>query len=412
MHRVSYTPDLAGVAPLSTTRQWHSNIMLKPGHPAVWKNGRLFEEACRWLNDEIVPTRASPNTWAQAAQSLVTWLDFLDATKVDWQHASKADLVAYRDGYLGAISPHTGTEYSAKTVAVRMTYIIDFICFAVENDWIDSDLRGVLSAPSRQFRRVPIDQDALAHIRKGLPKSAQDVGTTVARLNKLKPRAGQDNTVRVISREELAALLRWAGARPSERKPENGGSDRDFVVLAFGWACGLRVQEVADVPVLPILAISASSEVPGQMYKLPITGKGGKSRLIDVPGWLVLDLQAYIEGERKRALKKRGRRIEEKQLILNSEHSTRAGNPMTKPAMQNLMERACLGSGLITKVEKINPETNETLAESTPKYSMHCLRHTYAVMTYHNHRKSGYADVDAWKYLQQEPMERRALGVR
>ncbi|MCE7798702.1 site-specific integrase [Sphingobium sufflavum] len=378
--------------------------MLKAGHPAIWKDGKLFEEACRWLNNEIVPIKPSPKTWAQAAQSLLTWLDFLEAAEVDWQFAGQADLVAYRDAYLGAISPQTGKEYSANTIAVRMTYIIDFICFAVEHDWIDSDLRVGPIAPLRQSNRAPIDKDALAHIRKGSggPKGEDGVGAVVRRLNKLKPRSGQDDTVRTLSREDLTALLRWAGPRPSERKPGDGGSDRDFIVFALGWACGLRVQEIADVNVLSILGITASSEVLGQMHKLLITGKRMKTRLIDVPTWLVLDLQAYIEGERKRALRKRGPRVEEKQLILNSEYSTRTGKPMTKSAMQDLVERACLKIGLINNVKKVNPETGEVVVAQTPKYSMHCLRHTYTVMTYHNHRKSGYAELDAWKYVQMQ----------
>ena len=75
---------------------------------------------------------------------------------------------------------------------------------------------------------------------------------------------------------------------------------------------------------------------------------------------------------------------------------------MTKPAMQDLMERACSGTGLMTKCRKINPETGQVIVAQVPKFSMHCLRHTYAVMTCHNHRTSGYADLDAWKYIQMQ----------
>ena len=228
MHSVSFSPGSPGAAALASKlrKPWHSDTLQKDGHPAIWKDGKLLEEACRWLNEEIVQTRESPKTWAQAAQSLVTWLDFLEAADIDWRHASKADLTAYRDGYLGAVSPQTGQEYSANTVRTRMVYIVDFIRFAVEQDWIDSDLRAGSSLPPLRRHR-PIDSDALAHIRQGAPPE-EGAAASAARLNKLLPKAGQDDTMRVLRREELNSLLRWAGPRPIERTPEDGGSGRDY----------------------------------------------------------------------------------------------------------------------------------------------------------------------------------------
>lgn len=402
MYRISYSPDTASASLHRKPQSGQSEAGLKAGHPAVWRDGKLFEEACSWLNEEIVAVRRSQKTWAQAANSLLTWLDFLEVTEIDWRHAATKDLVAYRDAYLVAISPKTGKGYSDNTVSVRMTYIIDFINYAVRNGWIDSDLRGSPITRPIQSSRTPFDQDDFAYILQAGPGSDNGGGVASDRLNKLKPRAGQNDTVKVLSREELTALRRWAGPRPSERQPNDGGSDRDYIVLAFGWACGLRVQEIADISVLPILGISVNAAMPGQMHKLAVQGKGRKTRMIDIPAWLVLDLHAYIEGERKRSLRKRGQRAEDKQLILNSEHSTRPGQPMTKAGMQNLMKRACAGAGLMTQDEKFNVETGEAVAFQVAKYSMHCLRHTYAVMTYHNHLKSAYAELEAWQYVQMQ----------
>lgn len=402
MHKITYSPATTKLPPPSERKPWHTDTLLKAGLPAIWWDGRLCEEACRWLNEEIVPTRESPKTWAQAAQSLVTWLDYLKAADVDWRHASKADLIAYRDAYAGAISPRTGQEYSANTISVRMTYIIDFITFAVEQGWIDSDLStGGNSGPTLP-RRVHLDRDALAHIRKGRRASIEGAALVAPRLNRLKPKARQDDTVSVLSKDELEALIRWAGPRPTERKPEDGGSDRDFIVLALGWACGLRAQEIADIPLMPFLSMVPDPQHLGRFFKVSVTGKGRKTLPIEVPAWLVFDIQAYIDGERKRSLRKRGPKAEDKQLVLNSEHSSRAGKPMTKGGIQALVNRACIGSGLITKVTKTNPETGEVVVEQVAKYSTHCLRHTYAVMTYRNHRESGYAELDAWKYIQMQ----------
>ncbi len=401
MHRVTYSPSTAILPAPSERRRWQADALLKAGHPAIWRDGQLCEEACRWLNEEIVATRRSPNTWAQAAQSLVTWLDYLEVADVDWRHASKDDLAAYRDAYAGAISPHTGQEYSANTISVRMTYIIDFITFAVEQEWIESDLSiGGGSAPTSS-RRAPIQQDAMAHIHKGSAPTIEGTGLVAPRLKRLKPKASQNDTVSVLSKEELKALIRWASPQPIEQKLY-GGSYRDYIVLALGWACGLRAQEIADVPVMPFLSMVPDPRNLGRFFKLSVTGKGKKTLPIDVPAWLVLDIQAYIDGERKRSLRKRGSRAEEKQLVLNSEHSSRAGKPTTKGAIQALVNRACLGSGLTTKVTKTNPETGEIVVEMVAKYSTHSLRHTYAVMTYQSHRDSGYGDLDAWKYIQMQ----------
>lgn len=330
MHRVTYSPGTPTLLPPSQRQHWQADSLLKAGHPAIWRNGQLCEEACRWMNEEIVATRESPKTWAQAAQSLVTWLDYLEAADVDWRHATKADLVAYRDAYLGAISPRTGQEYSANTISVRMTYIIDFITFAVEQGWIDSDLSIGGNSATSLSRRVPLDQDALAHIRKGSGTVMEGAALVAPRLNRLKPKSGQDDTVSVLSENELKALIRWAGPQPTERKPEDGGSDRDYIVLALGWACGLRAQEITGIPVMPFLSMVPDPQRLGRFFKVLVTGKRKKTLPIDVPAWLVLDIQAYIDGERKRSLRKRGPRAEDKQLVLNSEHSSRAGKPMTK----------------------------------------------------------------------------------
>jgi len=70
--------------------------------------------------------------------------------------------------------------------------------------------------------------------------------------------------------------------------------------------------------------------------------------------------------------------------------------------MQALTARACVGSGLMRRVERTNPETGEIAVASVPRFSLHCLRHTYAVMTYRNHKASGIDDFEAWKYVQMQ----------
>lgn len=280
-----------------------------------------------------------------------------------------------------------------------MVYIIEFIEYTVSRGWLDSDLAGDVSVAARRAARPsrPIDQDALAHIRKGAGQSGP--GHT----RKLLPKVSQNETVRVLRMEELAALLRWAGPRPSQRKEGDGGCDRDRIVLDLAWAVGLRVDEISRLRIYPFEVMTPNSQYAGELFKLSVTGKGGKTRIVDVPAWLVIDIQTYTRHERRRSLRRRGPNASESQLVLNSESSrNRVGRPMTVNGMQALMARACTGAGLMQRIERTNPETQEVAIKSVPRFSLHCLRHTYAVMTYRNHKVSGIGDFEAWKYVQMQ----------
>lgn len=401
MHTVSYSP---GATQSSREREpWHSESLQRKGHPAVWKDGTLLEEACLWLNSEIVPRGTSPKTWEVAARSLVSWLDFLEVSDIDWRTATKADLASYRDAYGGAISPQTGREYSAGTIRVRMTYIIDFIRFGVEQQWIDSDLRAGPTARPELKTGQSIATDMLAHLRHGASFATPGGPTASSKLNRLKPRSDQDDKVNVLAKEELRALIDWAGPRPSERRSEDkSGSDRDYLLLAFGWAVGLRLQGIAGLKVHPFLEIVPDPEALTKFFKFTVTEKGQKSRQVDVPNWLVRDVHAYLAGERKRALDKRGPHAKESALLLNADSSSRPGRAMSTSAMQAFIKRACQRTGLIKNIERIDPFSGTVALTQVPKYSMHSLRHTYSVMTFHNQLKSGYSDLDAWKYIQEQ----------
>ena len=400
MHKITYSPGSPAQAP--DPRPWHSGALQRDGHPAIWKDGTLHEEACLWLNKEIVPERDSKNTWSAAAQALVTWLDFLEEGGKCWRSATKDDIVAYRTAFQSMISPYTGKELAAGTIRLRMTYIIDFIRFAVVHGWIDSesDLNVGQVFPSLKLQRErDAKEHALANIWTGNPSATKEA--VVARLTRLKPKAAQDDKVKVLSRHELASLISWSGPRPSQRHQDNkSGSDRDYILLALGWAVGLRLQGINNLTVYRFLEVTPDPLDTGQFYKVLVTEKGNKTRQVDVPAWLIIDIQAYINGERRRSLRRRGANVRESKLILNSEHSSRSGLAMTASAMQVLMARACVQSGLMVTTERKNLETGEVVIARQSKYSIHCLRHTYAVMTYYNHKKNGYSDLDAWKYIQ------------
>lgn len=368
---------------------------LKADHPSVWLDGKLHEAACQWLNDQAVPRSTSPNTWAQAARSVASWLDFLEECEIEWRLASRDDLIAYRNGYLAAISPRTGRQYSKQTVRTRMVYIADFMEYALSNGWLKDDIKlnwQLGNQSDAHGQQIPLirPQHCVAQ-----NNSFGD--------RKLLPKARQDETVRVLRKEELHSLLRWSGPRPTLRQPHDGGSDRDNIVFALGWAVGLRVDEVVRLRVYPFETMITDPRFPGEMFQVFVRGKGNNTRVVDVPSWLVADIQAYISGQRRRCLRQRGPTAHESQLVLNGESSlNRVGRPISRNGIQALIRRACEGAALMKRIERKNPETGETAVVAAPRFSFHCLRHTYAVMTFHHRKGSGLDEPEAWKYIQEQ----------
>lgn len=365
---------------------------LASGHPSIWDRNCLHEATCRWLNEEVVPNSQSPRTWENNARALITWLEWCQAIDVDWRDASRDDLIAYRDAYLQSISPHTGREYTVGTVATRMSSIIGFVRWAASKGWmtdqsLSDDVRVSKSG------KVSVDSDSLAHTRKGKVSGG--------RRKSLVPQNRSDK-VRVLTENELTALIEWAGPRASERSVDSKGTARDRLIIDLGWAVGLRCFEKAPLTIYPFEALIPDPQILAH-HKVQVLGKGNKVRAVDIPAWLVIDIQAYIEGERKSVLKRRGRNVREGQLLLNSESSTnRAGYPMTKSGIQAMISRACIGAGLIERRPFANPQTGERGVRAGAKFSDHPLRHTYAVMTWRQMIASGYSQDDAWKYIQHQ----------
>ncbi len=365
---------------------------LAAAHPSVWYSHCLHEPSCQWLNEHVVPNSASPRTWENKAQALITWLDWCEAIDLDWRDASRDDLVAYRDAYSSHISPHTGREYSSGTIATRLSAIIDFMQWSAAKGWMTDPSLSEDICVSKQGR-APVARDALAHTRKG--KVTSDKNKTIIPKNR-------DDKVRVLSQYELSALLGWAGPRASERGVDSPGTARDRLIIDLGWAVGLRCSEKVWLSIYPFEALVPDPELLAH-HKIQILGKGNKVRAVDVPAWLVIDIQSYIAGERKRSLKRRGKNSREGNLLLNSEASTnRAGYAMQSPGVRAMIVRACKGAGLIEQRHFENPETGERGVRAAARFSDHPLRHTYAVMTWQFMQASGKSEVDTWKYIQHQ----------
>ena len=244
--------------------------LLPKGHPSIWCGDTLHEPACLWLNEEVVPQSGSEGTWDTAARSVVTWLDYCAAASVDWEHALRHDLIAYRDAYLTGISPRTGRPYKSGTVRTRMTFILSFLEHAFHSGFYSGDIVGVSHSGS-DFQLDGIKSDMRIHARRDVSGRQKSLSRNVF------PKHSQDDTIRVIRKPELQHLIRWAGPRPSERTKENAaGSERDFVLLALGWAVGLRANEMLGLKIYPFESIVIDPAYLGEQFKISVYGKGAK----------------------------------------------------------------------------------------------------------------------------------------
>ena len=367
---------------------------LKQGQPALFletaDRHKLFEEPTRFLNDHFVHggSTPSPHTWAKAAYSLKSWFQYLQAIGRDWLIATEEDRRKYRDAYLTSISPKTGMLYGPTGVRDSMTVVRRFYEHCSEIGAYQGDIGGL----SRVIEgRVLIDQDALAHTRHPMQTRLKDRA-----LPKARP-SGKIHPLRVM---DLRNLLQHIGPQAGDRQGDQRPS-RDRLICDLGWAVGLRLDEINSLTTLQFLDLCPDPTTP--FVGMPLTilkGKGSKTRQVSVPTWLVIDTIEYIEGERAESLRafRMSSRNRSTRLLLAHLNSNSAGRPITNGAIQKMFREACFALGMVNTIEKTDPITGELFQDKIPKHSIHDLRHTYAVLTYHAERKNGNAE--PWKKIQ------------
>ncbi len=369
-----------------------ANPELKQGVPALFLENRdkldLFEEPTRFLGERYVRSGStpSPHTWAKAAYGLKSWFQFLQAIDRDWQNASEQDRVDFRDAYLGSISQKTGRAYGAAGVRDAMVVVRAFYRHCTDRGAYHGDIGA--SSVAAEYK-VQIDRDALAHTR-----SASVIGSRDRALPKVRPGV----KIHPLTPRDLKNLLRHVGPQAGARDGDQRLA-RDRLICDLGWAVGLRLNEINSLTTLQFMTLSPDRCAPFVGMALTILhGKGSKTRQVMIPAWLVMDVHAYMEGERAASLRACKSRHAPTRLLLGHEHSGSAGRPVTNAALQKMFREACLTLGLVEIVEKTDPETGARFTYKTPRHSMHDLRHSYAVLTYHAERGSGNAE--PWKKIQ------------
>lgn len=181
-------------------------------------------------------------------------------------------------------------------------------------------------------------------------------------------------TVRPITREDLARLIEALGPPPSRR---THGSSRLWLAVMLALVTGLRRVEVCGLDVtqfeMPLETDNPEREVCIRIFRT----KGGAERDIIVPTWLLLEVRAYIDGERANAL--RGTADQSKALLLN--HATARRAPLSRLAPETLsfdFRRLMLASGMKRRLTGFRFGRGD----SELPHTFHDLRHTCACMTF------------------------------
>lgn len=367
---------------------------LKGGAPALFLKTKdkldLFEESARFLCECYVRSGSTPSrhTWAKAAYGLKSWFQFLQAIDRDWPNASEQDRMDFRDVYLGAISQKTGRAYGASGVRDAMVVVRSFYQHCFNRGAYCGDIGEM---PMIAAHLAPSDRDALAHIRSSVGTSRKDTA-----LPKVRPGV----KIHPFMVRDLKNLLRHIGPQAGARDGDERVS-RNRLICDLGWVVGLRLNEINTLTTLQFLSLSPDQGVPFVGMALTILhGKGGKTRQVIIPAWLVMDVHAYIEGERAAAMRacKSKPKHPPTRLLLGHEHSGSAGKSVTNAALQKMFREACLTLGMVDLIEKTDLESGNKFTYRTPKHSIHDLRHSYAVLTYHAERANGNAE--PWKKIQ------------
>ena len=369
------------------------SLGLKAGAPALFLewNDRvvLFEAPTIFLAERYVRSGAqqSPHTWAKAAYALKSWFQYLQAVDKDWQDASEEDRISYREAFLSAISPKTGHLYGVAGIRDNMTVIREFHKFCSTKDSYFGDIG---KSQKIEFR-TPIDRDFLAHIQSSPRSANRDYA-----LPKVRPAM----KLHPIMATDLKGLLNHVGPQAAHRDGDLRPA-RDRLIFDLGWAVGLRLDEINRLTTLQFLSLVP--DVSSPFTNLPVTiyhGKGKKTRQVGIPTWLVMDLLAYIVGERAVSLRacKSVARSKPINLLLAHATSKAPGHSITNSAIQKMFRQACLTLGIVETVQKEVPLSGLRFLTQVPKHSIHDLRHTYAVLTYHAERANGNSE--PWKKIQ------------
>lgn len=343
----------------------------------------ILKEVALFLYDEFYLKLSSVLTQVNVANAIWQWLEFNAAAELDWKEADVQLLLDYRDLMMTTLSLRTGRPYAQGTVAARMIAVIMLYRYLRDQKILLSDIAGI--------------QDNELDAHWNLSDQCNKRGRGSKKSKGYIPRDDGRLRIAPFSRKHLQSLLNVVGPRATLKEASDYRQARDRLIIDFGWAVGLRNFEITGLKATQFTDLHPDEDFPGDYQRVEILGKGNKRRVVAVPNWLILDAQAYINGERAEALKKSKEAVESEFLVVSEKSSRFPGRKVSTRRTLQILEKACISSGQLITVRRKFPGRGEV----NTKKALHCvhdLRHTYAVMTYQAEVKQG--NREPWKKIQ------------
>ena len=343
----------------------------------------LFSEPTIFLHQKFVSVGGtpSPHTWAAAGYDLLSWFQWCQLKEIDWHAATESDRHQFADDYSEAASDD-------KTINRKLTAVRRFYDFARAEGWYHRDIGASIEERLVDNRRI--DDDALAHTRP--------TGGRVKEKDPLLKKVGRKDVIRPLQVKQLRKLLEHVG--PTVQTTQDKRQVRNRLICDLGYVAGTRLGDVTTLTTLQFLNIIVEPHEQLMDFPLIVEGKMKVTRKVAAPGWLVLAIQTYINGERassEREGKKRGVKATTA-LFLGHAASKSAGKRITGSAIQKMFALACMKCGITERIDMEDVETGKKHVKTVPAHSFHDLRHNCAVLTYHAEKSQG--KTEPWKIVQ------------
>ena len=335
------------------------------------ESGSVIPELSHYLRERYVESGRSSavTTWRGAAYKLASWWDYLAAKEINWDQASRQDLVKFRDFYIDNKNPLTGASYASGTVGSYVSVVIDFYLYY--------ERKGLYSGS------IVDDNDIIFDRKKSFNKIKKIIPKYNSACSDLIPGRNDEVIVHPYSPCDYRKF--------SETLQEKN-LFRDNLIFKVILMAGLRVSEVANLLISQFIFDQENYSYSYQ--KIWVTGKGKKRRCVMIPNLLIKEISQYIFEERALAVKKSGIK-DIGGLFVTEINSKKPGRKISVRRIQEIHADACLKAGL-TRNSRGHENAHEI--HLVPKYRVHDLRHTYAVWSYHILKSLG--DPEPWKSIQ------------
>ena len=299
-----------------------------------------------------------------AAEDLRMWWEYLHATGRPWERVSDAALATYLTILAEELSATTGNHLAEQTIRGRRSSIGEFYKFATVK-W------NLHTSPS-------IENAAI--LSRSHPLARRDFDII----------AVAESDPHPIEQDLIDDIAEKLGPLPSRWKTPKDGSSRSRLAFELGINVGLRVDEIVNLKAAMFKDVPLRRDAWDVPFVLKLKKtKGLVKRSIEVPQWLLEEMQIYLGpgGEREASLAQ-GRRtwlVEGAEvphnLLLNQVRGDDAGKRSRREQIESDFSNA-LTALKIMKAVTIAEGTSEERVESRPRHVFHDCRHTYALWQY------------------------------